>query len=179
MSVVSEQLREKALLVHERLCRTYGCPIAFFSNRDPLSLLISSMLSHRTKNADTGRAVRALRARFPDWDAVRDAPTHEVEAAIAAARLARAWRMASARRVASAMGSAFAIPVKVCSHRSASSRAVWAVSSAWAHPEAQTRQVNEYQARGRYRVQPTEAIGRLALPQRLVRQSAAQDQARA
>src|SRR5919202_122755 len=84
-ATVSAELRQKALLVHERLCQAYHCPIAFFSNRDPLSLLISSMLSHRTKNADTGRAVRALRERFNDWAQVRDAPTHAVEEAIAAA----------------------------------------------------------------------------------------------
>ena len=74
---------EKALVAHERLCREYGCPIAYFHELDPLSELVSSLLSHRTRNADSGRAFRALRARYPDWAAVRDAPTPEVEAAIA------------------------------------------------------------------------------------------------
>ena len=80
---VDEATREKALVVHERLCAAYGCPIAFFHNLDPLSELVSSLLSHRTKNADSGRAFRQLRARFPDWAAVCDAPTAEVEEAIA------------------------------------------------------------------------------------------------
>jgi endonuclease III len=71
--------------VHERLCAAYGCPIAFFHQMDPLSELVSSLLSHRTKNRDSGRAFKALRARFPTWEAVRDAPTAEVEEAIAAA----------------------------------------------------------------------------------------------
>ena len=79
-----EDLREKTLRVHERLCETYGCPIAYFHALDPLSELVSSLLSHRTKNADSARAYRELRAQFPDWVAVRDAPTADVEAALAA-----------------------------------------------------------------------------------------------
>ena len=77
-------LQQKALLVHERLCQTYECPIPYFHELDPLSELVSSLLSHRTRNADSGRAFKALRARFKDWAAVRDAPTPEVEAMIAA-----------------------------------------------------------------------------------------------
>jgi endonuclease-3 len=77
------ELRAKALLVHQRLCAAYGCPIAYFHELDPLSELVSSLLSHRTRNADSGRAFKALRRRFPDWEAVRDAPTAEVEEAIA------------------------------------------------------------------------------------------------
>ncbi|QNE38332.1 Fe-S cluster assembly protein HesB [Hymenobacter sp. NBH84] len=77
-----EARQEKALLVHARLCAEYGAPFPFFSEKDPLSELISSLLSHRTKNQDSHRAYQQLRARFPTWDAVRDAPTAEVEAAI-------------------------------------------------------------------------------------------------
>ena len=79
------ELREKALEVHRRLCAAYGCPIPWFHDLDPLSELVSSLLSHRTRNADSGRAFRGLRARFPTWEAVRDAPTALVQAAIAAA----------------------------------------------------------------------------------------------
>ena len=77
--------RALALEVHRRLCPVYGCPIPFFADRDPLAELVSSLLSHRTKNADSARAYRTLRARFPTWEAVRDAPTAEVEDAVAAA----------------------------------------------------------------------------------------------
>ncbi len=76
------ELQAKALTVHERLCEAYDCPIAFFSDKDPLSELVSALLSHRTKNRDSGRAYTQLRDRFPTWEAVRDAPTAEVEAAI-------------------------------------------------------------------------------------------------
>ncbi|HEV7299182.1 MAG TPA: hypothetical protein VGN72_07435 [Tepidisphaeraceae bacterium] len=76
--------RAKALMVHERLCETYGCPIPYFHSLDPLSELISSILSHRTRNADSGRAFKALRAAYADWATVRDAPTLDVERAIGA-----------------------------------------------------------------------------------------------
>ena len=79
------QMQARALLVHERLCAVYGCPIAYFHSLDPLSELVSSLLSHRTKNADSGRAFRVLRERWGDnWAALRDAPVGEVEAAISA-----------------------------------------------------------------------------------------------
>ena len=90
---------QKALLVHERLCAEYGCPIAFFHDHDPLSELVSSLLSHRTKNRDSGRAFRQLRERFPTWEAVRDAPTAEVEAAIAPAT----WPEQKAPRIQQAL----------------------------------------------------------------------------
>jgi endonuclease-3 len=76
------ELRAKALLVHERLCKEYDCPISYFHHLDPLSELVSSMLSHRTRNRDSGKAFKQLRAKFPTWEAVRDAPTAEVEEAI-------------------------------------------------------------------------------------------------
>src|SRR5690606_29397757 len=72
----------RVLAIHERLCATYECPVAFFHDLDPLSELVSSLLSHRTRNRDSGRAFRQLRARFGDWEAVRDADPAEVEAAI-------------------------------------------------------------------------------------------------
>jgi endonuclease-3 len=78
-------LGARALEVHERLCAEYGCPIPFFHDLDPLSELVSSLLSHRTKNRDSGRAFRQLRERFPTWEAVRDAPPMEVQEAISPA----------------------------------------------------------------------------------------------
>jgi len=77
-----QALKEKALVIHERLCAAYGCPIPYFHSFDPLSELISSLLSHRTRNADSGRAFKALRARYADWSALMNAPTEEVEETI-------------------------------------------------------------------------------------------------
>jgi endonuclease-3 len=75
----------KLLEVHRRLCAVYECPIPYFHHLDPLSELISSLLSHRTKNADSGRAFKALRAAFGgDWAAARDAPVGRVEELISA-----------------------------------------------------------------------------------------------
>jgi endonuclease-3 len=77
-----QDLKAKALIIHQRLCEVYGCPIPYFHSLDPLSELISSLLSHRTRNADSGRAFEALRARYGDWRAMMNAPTVEVEETI-------------------------------------------------------------------------------------------------
>jgi endonuclease III len=77
-----QDLKAKALVIHERLCAVYGCPIPYFHTLDPVSELISSLLSHRTRNADSGRAFKALRSRYADWRAMMNAPTEEVEATI-------------------------------------------------------------------------------------------------
>jgi endonuclease-3 len=82
--VVPTELRTRALEVHERLCREYQCPIRWFHSLDPLSELVSSMLSHRTRNVDSARAFKALRARFPTWEDVRDAHAGVVQETIAA-----------------------------------------------------------------------------------------------
>ena len=81
-ATVSDALRAKVLAVHARLCAEYHCPIGYFHDLDPLSELISSLLSHRTKNADSGRAFKQLRRAFPTWAAVRDAPVADVQVAI-------------------------------------------------------------------------------------------------
>lgn len=54
------------LWVHARLCAAYGAPFRFFSDKDPLSELVSALLSHRTKNADSHRAYQQLRAALPE-----------------------------------------------------------------------------------------------------------------
>ncbi len=78
-----DALRAFALLVHDRLCTVYHCPIPYFHDLDPLSELVSSLLSHRTTNRSSGQAFRELRRRFATWEDVRDAPVDEVQAAIA------------------------------------------------------------------------------------------------
>ena len=88
-------LAAKALIIHERLCREYNCPIAFFHELDPLSELISSLLSHRTKNADSHRAFLTLRERFSTWEAVRDAPVDAIQEAVESAT----WPQQKAPRI--------------------------------------------------------------------------------
>ena len=79
-----EAARAKLPVVHEKLCATYQCPIAYFHNLDPLSELVYSLLSHRTKSAQSTVAFKALRARYRNWSVVRDAPTRDVQETIAA-----------------------------------------------------------------------------------------------
>ena len=74
--------REKLQLVHARLCKEYGCPVAHFHEISPLDEIVSSLLSHRTRNSESGAAYDELRRRFPDWPAVRDASVADVQDAI-------------------------------------------------------------------------------------------------
>jgi endonuclease-3 len=97
---VSAAVREQVLEVHRLLCAEYGCPIGYFHDLDPLSELVSSLLSHRTKNRDSGRAFRQLRAAFPGWTAVRDAPVEAVQAAISPVT----WPEQKAPRIQATLG---------------------------------------------------------------------------
>ena len=49
---------------------------------DALSELVLALLSQHTSDHNSGRAFHRLIERFPDWDAVIEAPTSEVEDAI-------------------------------------------------------------------------------------------------
>ncbi|MER3476486.1 MAG: Fe-S cluster assembly protein HesB [Leptolyngbya sp. ERB_1_2] len=77
------ELQQKLIQIHDRLCQEYGCPIPYFHSLDPMSELVSALLSHRTKNADSDRAFKQLKAKFPTWEAVRDSSEKEIESAIA------------------------------------------------------------------------------------------------
>ena len=79
-----DEKKVRLVEVHDRLCHVYGCPILYFHDLDPLSELVSALLSHRTKNADSGRAFRTLTTRFATWAAVRDAPVEAVQDAVSA-----------------------------------------------------------------------------------------------
>lgn len=81
----SEELKVKVREVHRRLCAVYHCPIDYFHSLDPVSELVSSLLSHRTRNAQSGKAFKTLRAKYSTWEAVRDAPTADVQQTIEAA----------------------------------------------------------------------------------------------
>ena len=75
-----DALRTKAAEVTRRLTERYGeLP---FSSKDPMSMLVEILLSHRTYDAQTDAAYENLLRRFGSWEAVRDAPVAEVQAAI-------------------------------------------------------------------------------------------------
>jgi endonuclease-3 len=74
-------LSAKALEVTRRLTTEYGeVP---FSSKDPMSMLVDILLSHRTRDEQTAAAWENLLKRFGSWEAVRDAPTQEVQDTIA------------------------------------------------------------------------------------------------
>ena len=74
-------LSAKALEVTRRLTELYG--VAEWSQKDPLSMLVDIILSHRTRDEQTAAAYDSLLKRFGSWEAMRDAPTEEVQEAIA------------------------------------------------------------------------------------------------
>jgi endonuclease-3 len=69
------------LALRDRLRLVYGRPSAP-PHRRPLDELILTVLSQSTNDRNRDVAFLRLRARFPDWTAVREAPVEDVEAAI-------------------------------------------------------------------------------------------------
>jgi endonuclease-3 len=80
-------LKTRALAVHERLIEYYGYP-AWRNPLPPLDELVSTILSQNTNDTNRDRAFEGLQARFPTWEAVRDAPPEAVIDAIRPAGLA-------------------------------------------------------------------------------------------
>jgi endonuclease-3 len=73
--------------VYRRLLDFYGEPL-WRNPLPPLDELVSTILSQNTNDRNRDIAFDALRARFPTWEAVRDAPEAEVVACIRPAGLA-------------------------------------------------------------------------------------------
>ena len=76
-----------ALEVQRRLLETYGKP-TWRTPLPPVDELVSTILSQNTNDDNRDRAFDALRARFPNWEAVRDARPDSVVEAIRPAGLA-------------------------------------------------------------------------------------------
>lgn len=74
------------LRIHQRLLSVYGDPPR--PERDPLAVLVSTILSQNTNDTNRDRAYERMRARFPTWEAVRDAPLADLIEAIRPAGLA-------------------------------------------------------------------------------------------
>lgn len=79
--------RAHTLEIARRLEEAQG-PLPFARRHDPVSELVTTLLSHSTTDANQFRAFAALRARYPTWDDVRRAPVAEVEETIRVAGLA-------------------------------------------------------------------------------------------
>ena len=86
--MTTANLQDKALQVHQRLVRVFG-------NRprkahlDPISQLVSTIISQNTNDTLRDQAYESLRDRFPTWEQVRDAPEAEVIEAIKIAGLSQ------------------------------------------------------------------------------------------
>jgi endonuclease-3 len=78
---------ECAHQVNQRLLSFYGYP-EWRNPLPPLDELVSTILSQNTNDTNRDRAYQSLRARFPQWEAVRDAPAAGVIDAIRTAGLA-------------------------------------------------------------------------------------------
>ena len=81
-------LRRKVAVVQRRLVKAYGLPVRAARGDDALSALINCILSQHTSDLNSDRAFAALRARFPAWEQLRDAPLRQVREVIRPAGLA-------------------------------------------------------------------------------------------
>lgn len=81
-----EALRAKTLEVHRRLVGVFGTPERR-GHLDPVSELVSTILSQNTSDTNRDRAFARLRARFPNWEAVRDGDVRAIREAIRPAGL--------------------------------------------------------------------------------------------
>ncbi len=78
-------LRRRVRALHRRLEDHYGP--AKRKRIGPLDELMLTILSQNTNDTNRDRAYESLRARYPNWDAVRIAPRVEIEQAIRSAGL--------------------------------------------------------------------------------------------
>jgi endonuclease-3 len=81
------ELAKKALKVHNKLIEFYGEP-TWRNPLPPVDELVSTILSQNTNDINRDRAFVSLRAKFPNWEQVRDADTDEVIEAVRVAGLA-------------------------------------------------------------------------------------------
>ena len=77
---------KRAEVIHSALIALYG-PRPWPKGDDPLDELIGTILSQSTTDTNSGRAFRELRARFPTWQEVLEAPTGAIYEAIKGAGL--------------------------------------------------------------------------------------------
>jgi endonuclease-3 len=69
--------RAFAAAVHRRLLVAYGEP-TWRGHYAPMDELVLTFLSQNTSDLNSGRAFAALKARYPTWQAVLDAPVGEL-----------------------------------------------------------------------------------------------------
>src|SRR5215213_936794 len=80
-SEASAALAERAMLVYDLLGEVYGIK-PWQPRREPLHELISTILSHRTTQANEAKAFEQMWAKYGSWEAIRDAPVEGLAEAI-------------------------------------------------------------------------------------------------
>ena len=70
-------LTEKAEIVYQRLIQLHG-ELERIPRREPMHELISTLLSHRTTEAQEARAFEAMMQRFGSYEAIRSAPFEDL-----------------------------------------------------------------------------------------------------
>jgi endonuclease-3 len=80
-------MARRARAVHQRLLDFYDYP-KWHNPLPALDELVSTILSQNTNDLNRDVAFNALKAKFPNWETVRDAPLKQVKAAIRTAGLA-------------------------------------------------------------------------------------------
>jgi endonuclease-3 len=87
MNDTLEVLKNKQQRIAARLAEQYGYP-TWRQHLPPVDELVSTILSQSTSDTNRDRGFDALKARYPSWEAVRDAPNAEVIETIRPAGLA-------------------------------------------------------------------------------------------
>ena len=82
----TSELRQQALVVHQRLLSYYGMP-TWRPGLPPVAELVSTILSQNTNDHNRDLAYQRLVAAFPTWEQVRDADLEKVIEAIRSAGL--------------------------------------------------------------------------------------------
>ena len=81
------RVKKRALKIHQRLLDVFGEP-TWRNPLPPIDELVSTILSQNTNDINRDRAFGALHAKYPTWEAVRDAKAKDVIDAIRTAGLA-------------------------------------------------------------------------------------------
>jgi endonuclease-3 len=108
--LTNREPRAWAAEIYQRLLAAYGAP-TWRRQYPPLDELILTFLSQNTSDVNSGRAFQALKARYPTWQAVLDAPVGELIETIRGGGLAqrKAPRIQAALRRIQAERGEFAI----------------------------------------------------------------------
>ncbi|HWK16722.1 MAG TPA: endonuclease III [Solirubrobacteraceae bacterium] len=81
MSTWKRPAARRVRAIRDRLREVYGRPLSG-PHGHPIAELVLTVLSQSTNDRNRDVAYLGLRERFPSWEAVRDAPVDELEAAI-------------------------------------------------------------------------------------------------